>query len=129
MKIRSKISTYAMTGALSLGIFGGTTIPTLAATNQKETVNVEKHTNLDAETQQKVDGILNNLRKELANLGVTLSSKHNDKGDKFAKLDDETKTQVQEIMKQLKDGSLTQEEADKQLKDLGVSLPTHNEKG
>ncbi|MGE7997525.1 hypothetical protein ACQKOF_02355 [Lysinibacillus sp. NPDC093190] len=31
-------------------------------------------------------------------------------------------------MKQVKEGSLTQEEAKKQLKDLGVSLPTHNEK-
>jgi len=129
MKLRSKISIYAMTGALSLGIFGGTTTPTLAATNQKETVNVDKYKNLDAKTQLKVDEILNTLRKEIANLGVSLSSKHNGKGDKFVNLDDETKTQVQGIMKQVKEGSLTQEEATTKLKDLGVTLPTHNGKG
>ncbi|MFJ7731670.1 hypothetical protein ACIQXF_07215, partial [Lysinibacillus sp. NPDC097231] len=129
MKVRSKISIYAMTGALSLGILGGTTIPTLAATNQKEIVNVEKYKNLDAETQQKVDEILKNLRNELADLGVSLSSKHNEDIQKFANLDDETKTKVQEIMKQQKDGSLTQEEANTQLKELGVSLPSHTEKG
>ncbi|MGE7090300.1 hypothetical protein ACQKII_02325, partial [Lysinibacillus sp. NPDC048646] len=125
MKIKSKISTYAMTGALSLGIIGGTTIPTYAAEFQKETVNVEKYTNLDVETQQKVNEILNDLRNELANLGVSLFSKHNEKGDKFANLDEETNTQVQEIMKQVKDGSLTQEEATIQLKELGVTLPNH----
>ncbi|MFJ7731669.1 hypothetical protein ACIQXF_07210, partial [Lysinibacillus sp. NPDC097231] len=52
-----------------------------------------------------------------------------EKGDKFANLDDATKTKVQEIMKQQKDGSLTQEEANTQLKELGVSLPSHTEKG
>ena len=113
MKRKSKIVTYAMTGALSLGIIGGTIIPTYAATVQKETVNVEEYKKLDAETQ-------------LKELGVSLPD-HNymRKGDKFSNLDDETKTKVQAIMNQLKDGSLTQEEADTQLKELGVSLPDH----
>ncbi|MGE7114363.1 hypothetical protein [Lysinibacillus sp. NPDC047702] len=126
MKRKSKMVTYAMTGALSLGIIGGTIIPTYAATVQKETVNVEEYKKLDAETQQKVDEILNNLRKELAELGISFPT---GKGDKFANLDDETKTKVQEITKQVEDGSLTQEEADAQLKELGVSLLDHNFKG
>ncbi|MGE7090301.1 hypothetical protein ACQKII_02330, partial [Lysinibacillus sp. NPDC048646] len=69
---------------------------------------------------------------QLKELGVTLPD-HTfiGKGDKFANLDDETNTQVQEIMKQVKDGSLTQEEANTQLKELGVTVPDHTfiEKG
>lgn len=63
---------------------------------------------------------------ELANLGVSLSSKHNGKNEQFTNLDDKTKIKVQEIMKQLKEGSLSQEEANTKLKDLGLSLPTHD---
>ncbi|GKV54069.1 hypothetical protein NCCP2222_00160 [Sporosarcina sp. NCCP-2222] len=41
----------------------------------------------------------------------------------FEGLDDETKQEVQGIMKQMREGTLSQEEADKKLEELGVSLP------
>ena len=43
--------------------------------------------------------------------------------DKFAGLDEETKGQVQTIMEQQKDGTITAEEAQAQLAELGVGLP------
>lgn len=117
--MKKKFLTYAMTGALSLGVIGGAALPTFAATNQQQTANYE---NLDTETQQKVEEILSSLQQELADLGVSFK-KWNGLNDKFANLDDEKTAQAQEIMQQVKDGSLTQEEANTQLETLGVSLP------
>ena len=114
-----------MTGALSLGVIGGTALPTFAATNQQQP---EGYKNLDTETQQKVENILSNLQQELADLGVFFK-KFNGQGDKFANLDEEAKAQVEDIIAQVKDGSLTQEEANSQLEALGVSLPDHNGHG
>ena len=43
--------------------------------------------------------------------------------DKFAGLDEETKAKVQTIMEQQKSGTLTAEEAQTQLAELGVEMP------
>ncbi|GKV66200.1 hypothetical protein NCCP2331_23530 [Sporosarcina sp. NCCP-2331] len=45
------------------------------------------------------------------------------KEDPFADLDQETREQVQSILEQQRDGSITSEEAKKQLEKLGVELP------
>jgi len=43
--------------------------------------------------------------------------------DIFTNLDEEIKAKVEEIMKQRKEGTITSEEADAQLAELGVELP------
>ncbi|QCR31194.1 carbohydrate-binding domain-containing protein [Lysinibacillus sp. SGAir0095] len=45
------------------------------------------------------------------------------RGDMFADLDEETKAKVQSIMEQQRNGTITQEEAQTQLAELGVELP------
>ncbi|HWK23623.1 MAG TPA: carbohydrate-binding domain-containing protein [Ureibacillus sp.] len=45
-------------------------------------------------------------------------------GDMFSDLDDETREKVQGIMEQQRTGTITQEEAQAQLAELGVELPT-----
>ncbi|MGG0718505.1 carbohydrate-binding domain-containing protein [Robertmurraya massiliosenegalensis] len=42
----------------------------------------------------------------------------------FTELDDETKEQVEEIMKQQREGSITREEAQAQLAELGIEMPS-----
>ncbi|MBO9131527.1 carbohydrate-binding domain-containing protein [Bacillus sp. 165] len=44
-------------------------------------------------------------------------------GDMFSNLDDETKAKVEEIMEKEREGTITREEAQAQLKELGVEFP------
>lgn len=48
-------------------------------------------------------------------------------GDMFADLDESTRQKVQSIMEQQRDGSITMEEAQAQLEELGVELPQRRE--
>lgn len=82
----------------------------------------EEYENLDPQTKEKVDEVLDNLKKDLADLDVELPKQH----AKFDKLDEDAKQKVKEIMQQMQDGNITKEEADAQLKELGVELPDHH---
>jgi hypothetical protein len=116
-----------LTGALSVGMIGGVGTYALAATPDtnevKQTVQA-----LDAATQEKVQKIKEELKTQLAELGVTLPERAN-KGDRFANLDEETKAKAEAIMEQKKAGTITQEEAKTQLEALGVTLPERANKG
>jgi polyhydroxyalkanoate synthesis regulator phasin len=125
----NRFKAYLLTGALTLGVIGAANSPALAATNASNTASdgfqglkVQMHQNLDDATKEKIQSIMEDTKVKLAELGVTLPQKF-EKGDRFANLDDATKEKVQAIMDQVKDGSLTHEDAQKQLTELGVDLP------
>ncbi|WP_397538277.1 hypothetical protein [Rummeliibacillus pycnus] len=125
MKKRKILLTFSLTCALSLGIMSNTAAPTFAATLNHNKIATEQQPKLNPKTQQKVDEILNKLDSDLSKIGVSVP-KHHAKCEMFENLDDKTKVKVKEIMKKVKDGSLSKEEAHKQLKALGVSIPKHH---
>ena len=86
---------------------------------------------LDEATKQKVQAIMEQAKTQLAELGVEFPTKGDKgpRGDIFADLDDATKEKAQAIMEKVKDGSLTHEEAQTQLANLGVELPAKGDKG
>ena len=127
MKRKNKFFIHLFTAVLSLAIISNTTVSTFAATAHKDIKSSEEYKKLDAKTQKKVDDILSQLHDDLSELGI--SFKHKGKHDKFAKLDEETKTKAKKIMEQVMEGKISKEEADKQLKALGVELPKHHDMG
>jgi hypothetical protein len=123
---KSKLFGYVMTGALSLGVIGGS-VSVYAATNDSVSVSsvtekAKKTQNLDAATQKKVDAILSDTKTQLAKIGVDLPVR-GDHHDRFANLDDATKAKAEAIMDKLKAGTLTEAKAKEQLATLGVDLP------
>lgn len=124
MKIQKKWGTLSLAFALTLGFISSAAVSTSAATtaenNQVNTTNKQ----LDAATKQKVDTILQKLDADLKTLGIDIP-KHHPKHHLFANLDEKTKAQAKEIMKKLKAGAITREQADAQFKKLGISLPSH----
>lgn len=121
--------TYLLTGAISLGVIGAAHSPAFAATNSTtapsdgfQGLKVKMHQNLDDATKEKVQSIMEDAKAKLAELGVTLPEKF-EKVDRFANLDDATKEKAQAIMDKVKDGTLSHEDAQKQLSELGVDLP------
>ena len=99
---------------------------------------------LDADTKAKAEAIMDKMKAgtitfeeaqtQLKDLGVTLPDRagkgdRGGKGDLFADLDADTKTKAEAIMKKAKEGTITFEEAQTQLKDLGVTLPDRADKG
>jgi hypothetical protein len=137
---KKKLFGYVLTGVLSTGIIGGlgtsvfaatTTTTSTTTTATKSTVETKATTHLDAATQAKVQKIKDDLKTQLATLGVTLPER-GDKGgkDKFlSNLDEATKTKAQAILDNEKAGTITREEAKTQLNALGVTLPERGEKG
>ncbi|MGG0656992.1 hypothetical protein [Rummeliibacillus pycnus] len=121
----NKLLTFSLTFGLSIGIMSNTVAPTIAAATNQNKIVTKHQPILNPNTQQKVDEILSKLDSDLAKIGAPVS-KHHAKCGVFANLDDKTKAKVKEIMKKVKDGTLTKEEADKQLKSLGVSFPKHH---
>lgn len=116
---------YVMTGALSVGLVGGASLTAFAATeNSSNTVsNVQSEkVQMDAETKEKVQAIMDELKTNLTKLGVEVPEKK-ERSEKFAGLDDATKEKVKAIMQQMKEGTITSEEAKTQLAKLGVELP------
>ena len=97
---------------------------------------------LDADTKAKAEAIMDKMKAgtitfeeaqtQLKDLGVTLPDRA-DKGGKggnlFADLDADTKAKAEAIMDKVKADTLTFEEAQTQLKDLGVTLPEKADKG
>lgn len=129
MRKNNKLKAYLLTGAVTLGVIGAAHSPAFAATNSTaapsdgfQGLKVKMHQNLDNATKEKIQSIMEDAKAKLAELGVTLPQKF-EKGDRFANLDDATKEKVQAIMDKVKDGSLSREDAQKQLSELGVDLP------
>lgn len=133
MKTKNKLFGLAMAGMIGLGSLG--TVSAYAATDTTAStaaVQEEKAQNvkatLDTASQEKVQAIMDKLTTGLKDLGVTLPAK-GDKADLFADLDADTKAKAEAIMDKMKAGTLTFEEAQTQLKELGVALPDRAEKG
>ncbi|TSI07387.1 hypothetical protein [Lysinibacillus sp. BW-2-10] len=134
--IKNKLFGYVMTGALSLGVIGGAA-HAFAATesNTDATPAVEQAVNvkasLDETTKEKVQAIMDDLKSNLATIGVELPAKggHGPRGDFLTDLDDATKEKAQAILDQEKDGSITREEAQTQLAALGVEFPSKGNHG
>nr|WP_106782676.1 hypothetical protein [Lysinibacillus timonensis] len=97
--------------------------------------------NLDDETKDQVQAILaeeqagtitwEEAQTQLAELGVDFPAKGDKgaRGDFLANLDDETKEQAQAILDQEQAGTITREEAQTQLAELGVDFPAKGDKG
>ncbi|WP_431026863.1 hypothetical protein [Lysinibacillus sp. LZ02] len=123
--MKKRLTTYIAAGALAMGVTVSAVMPAIQA-NDYFVHGHEMH-KLDAETREKVDDILINLKKELVTLGVTFPDPE-ETHDKFEGLDEETKAKVKEIKQQMKDGRLTKEQAAEKCKELGVELPNHKDK-
>jgi phenylalanyl-tRNA synthetase alpha subunit len=79
---------------------------------------IKEYEQLDDEKKQQVDQILNHLHEELEKLGVKID--HPNVHEIISRLDEETQQQVKAIIKDLDEGKITSEEADKKLEQLGV---------
>jgi hypothetical protein len=121
---KKKVMGYVLTGVLSVGIIGGVGTSAFAATSD---TNAVKQTvqSLDSATQEKVQKIKDELKTQMAKLGVTLP----ERGNRFANLDEATKTKAEAIVKKEKAGTITHEEAKSQLEALGVTLTERGHKG
>ena len=118
-----------LTGVLTLGVIGSAGVPTFAATNADgatadgpQGLKVKLYQNPDDATKEKIQSIMDDARAKLAELGIALPTKIV-KGNPFANLDDATKEKAQAIMDQVKDGTLSREDAQKQLAELGLDMP------
>jgi hypothetical protein len=121
---KKKVIGYVMTGVLSIGVVGGVGTSAFAATSD---TNAVKQTvqSLNSATKEKVQKIKDELKTQMAKLGVTLP----ERGDRFANLDEATKTKAEAIVEKEKAGTITQEEAKTQLEALGVTVSEHGKKG
>lgn len=75
MMKKNKLFGYVMTGALSLGIIGGASVPAFAATDNtssaatsEQTVKGKWEQSLDEATKQKVQAIMEQAKAQLAEL-------------------------------------------------------------
>lgn len=125
--IKKKLFGYVMTGVLSAGVIGGIGTQAFAETPSETNIVKQSVETLDAATREKVQKIKDELKTQLAQLGVTLPER-GEKGDRFANLDDETKAKAEAIMEKVKAGSITHDEAKAQLEDLGVTVPNRGHK-
>ncbi|MCM3317618.1 hypothetical protein M3603_13380 [Rummeliibacillus stabekisii] len=118
---KKKLVGYVMSGALSVGVLSGIGSNVYAKTmsNSSDSSNT---------TQEQIQKIKAELKSKLAKLGVSLPEPTL-KNSMLANLDDATKKKAQAILDKEKDGSLSHEEAQKQLKALGVNFPEHPGKG
>ncbi|GLC86888.1 hypothetical protein [Lysinibacillus piscis] len=132
MKKKSKFLGYAVTGALTLGLLGGFDIPAFAeadTTTAQQAINAKA--SLDEATKQKAQVIMKQLETNLADLGVKLPLKREfgKQREGFAQLDEATKEKVKAIMEQEKAGTITAEEVQAKLAELGVEMPQKGEFG
>lgn len=124
-----------MTGVLSLGVIGGAAHAFAATEDNPDAMpaveQVKVKASLDAVTKEKVQAIMDDLKSSLGTIGVELPTKggHSPQGDFLANLDDATKEKAQAILDQEKDGTITREEAQIQLAELGEELPTKSDRG
>lgn len=87
--------------------------------NAKENtiLTINDYTGLDVEKHAQASEIILQLKEQLNELGVSVGHKHS---HPFSNLDDETKEKAKEILNNLKEGTITKEEAKTQLAELGV---------
>ncbi|MGX9134366.1 hypothetical protein ACWV26_08295 [Rummeliibacillus sp. JY-2-4R] len=123
MNYRSKILTISLACTITMGFISHN--PTLAASAIENKTASESNSKLDAQTKQKVDTILSKLDADLAKIGVPVH-KHPARGELFKNLDENTKAKAKEILKKAKEGTITRDEAHKQLKALGIEFPKHH---
>lgn len=126
MKTYNKLTSLLLAFALTLGVISQMAVPAFAASNNHEIHVSEKNSSLDADTKQKVDKALTKLDSDLAKLGVPIPKHHH--CQMFENLDEQTKNKAKEIMKQMKNGSITKEDGLAKLKQLGITLPKHHPK-
>lgn len=122
MKRNNILGSFLLTCAFAFSMI----LPNFTMAAQHNVLASEKNSKLDAATQQKVNTVLKKLDEDLAKLGVTVPKQPHCK--MFENLDDQTKVKVKEIMKQMKEGTITKEEGLAQLKKLGITLPKHHPK-
>lgn len=127
MKKRKKLITFVVAGALSFGMVGGTINHAFATPTKPNEPSTESQEDLDPNTKQKADEIMNNLMGQLIKLGVAIPE-FKGKYKLYAGMDEKQKKQASEILDKVKSGELTTEEANEQLKELGVSIPEQEEK-
>ena len=129
--MKKKLFAYALSGALTLGAVGGTMAyaSDSSTTESTETMTesaAEKRSHglsqLDEATQAEVKAIQDRVKSELEELGVEFPEK-SQRQNPLDELDEATKTEAEAIFSQLKDGSLTKEEAQEQLSALGIEAP------
>ena len=124
--MKKKLFGYIMASGLTLGVMAAANSTAFAASKDEtssstvvERTNGNTTTTNDA-TQQKVDDIMKKAQEKLQKLGVSLPQH---KEGPFSNLDAATKEKAKAIMDQLRDGTLTKEQAEAKLKKLGVNLP------
>ncbi|SOC37119.1 hypothetical protein [Ureibacillus acetophenoni] len=81
---------------------------------------IDDYNGISGEDKEKAKEIINNLKEQLSKLGITIDKKH-------IHLDDQSKEKVIEIFKNLHEGKISDEEAEAQLKEFGITLPKDNE--
>lgn len=126
MKRNNILGSFLITCAFTLSMMFSMILPNLTTTTQDDVLAAEKNQKLDAATQQKVNTVLKKLDEDLAKLGIRVPKDPHCK--MFENLDAQTKVKVKEIMKQMKEGTITKEEGLAQLKKLGITLPKHHPK-
>lgn len=126
MKKKNKVISFVAAGALSFSLVGGKSVDVFATPNTPNVPNEESRENLDPETKQKADEIMNNLSERLAELGVTFPEVK-EIYELYEGIDEDKKEKAKEILEKVKSGEITSEEAKEQLKELGVTLPEKSE--
>lgn len=128
LKKSNKLISFVVAGTLSFAMFGGTINHAFATPKKPNIPSTETQEDLDPDTKQKADEIINNLKGQLIKLGVTLPVV-DEQYELYAGMDEEQKQKAKEILDKVKSGELTTEEANEQLKELGVEVPDeHHEK-
>ncbi|MGG2090445.1 hypothetical protein ABFY59_26215 [Priestia aryabhattai] len=126
--MKKKLFGYIMASGLTLGVMAAANSTAFAASKNEtgSSTVVERTngitTNTDDATQQKVDDIMKKAQEKLQKLGVSLPQH---KEGPFSNLGAATKEKAKAIMDQLRDGTLTKEQAEAKLKELGVNFPEH----
>ncbi|TYR79154.1 hypothetical protein FZC66_16160 [Priestia megaterium] len=122
---------YILASGLTLGAVSAANTPVFAASAHGSNTLIEKTAHeqspqqLDADTQQKVDTIMNKTKTKLEALGVEFPDK---KQHPFSDLNEEQQAKAKDIMKQVKEGTLTKDEAKVKLKALGIEFPKREER-
>lgn len=128
MKKSKKFISIVVAGTLSFGMFGGSINQAFATPTKPNIPTTETQEDLDPDTKQKADEIINNLKGQLIKLGVTLPDV-TDKYELYAGMDENQKQKAKEILDKVKTGEISSEEANEQLKELGVEVTDeHDEK-
>lgn len=115
-----RIKVYLLT--ISLTLFSSIYLLAIPAFAHGHHTFHEKYDALSNESKEEVNKILDSLKTDLIQLGMTFP-KTSGFHEKFNALDKNAKEEVEAILDQFEDKKLTKEEANKQLKPYGLELP------